>query len=109
MLLAVWDQKHINIKKNHSNLKEVFSEPLNIYTQFPWDIIPKAKKTFAKWGENKTEQLPLNFEKTPAKPRFGMGSKPGKKSTHPSLLEISPESQFQLSKNLQPKYVWLHI
>ena len=50
MLLAVWDQKHINIKKKitFSNLKEVFSEPLNSYTQFPWDIIPKAKKTFAK-------------------------------------------------------------
>ena len=35
-------------KITFSNLKEVFSEPLNIYTQFPWDIIPKAKKTFAK-------------------------------------------------------------
>lgn len=70
-LLAVQDQKIRALKEiTFSNLKDIFSEPLNIYTQFPWDIILKAKKTFAKLGENKTEQLPLDSQKILAKPEF---------------------------------------
>lgn len=60
MHLAAQDQKHKNIKNHIKSLKEVFSEPPNIYTQFPWGIILKGKKTFAKLEENKTTppQLP---------------------------------------------------
>ena len=111
MDLPVQDRNHENVKNHIKLLKEVFSGPLNIYTQFPWDIILKAKRTFAKLEENKTEQLPSTSRRFQPNPLgFGMGSKLGKKkSTSPSLLEISQENQFQLSKNLQPKYVWLHI
>lgn len=77
------------LKITLSHLKDVFSEPLNIYTQFPWDTILKAKMTFAKLEENKTEQLPStprrfqpSLSSNPL--RFGMGSNLGKKAlAHP--------------------------
>lgn len=60
---CIWPCRIKNIKTlkiTLSHFREVFSEPLNIYTQFPWDVILKAKKTFAKLEENKRTppQLP---------------------------------------------------